>query len=117
VSTPGLAVPSSIPLQAYVKRSKNASGLPGQSSAIATSELLVHSSNHITIDYLGREEAGGADSLLKHYLGVYDPATGKLQVMEARKMVIRGTVRSHEAGPEAFSEKGRSTVCAILRSR
>ena len=78
-------------------------------------ELLVQSSSHPTIDYLGREEEGGADSLLKHYLGVYDPTTGKLQVMEARKMVVRGTVRSHEAGPEAFSEKGLSTVCAILR--
>jgi hypothetical protein len=32
-------------------------------------------------------------------------------------MAIRGTVRSHEAGPEAFSEKGLSTACTILRRR
>ncbi len=76
--------------------------------------MLLQSSSHPTIDYLGREEVGGADSLLKHYLGVYDPTSGKLQVMEARKMVVRGTVRSHEAGPEAFSEKGQSKVSTML---
>jgi DNA-directed RNA polymerase I subunit RPA49 len=37
---------------------------------------------------------------LKHYVGVYDPETGNLEVMEARKMVVRGTVRAHEAAVE-----------------
>lgn len=35
--------------------------------------------------------------LLKHYVGVYDPETGKLEIMEARKVVLRGSVRAHQA--------------------
>lgn len=35
--------------------------------------------------------------MLKHYIGVYDPATGKMEVMEARKLVVRGVIRAHEA--------------------
>jgi A49-like RNA polymerase I associated factor len=69
------------------------------------------------MDYIGREgEAGSADGLLKHYLGVYDPSTGKLQIMEARRMYIRGTVRSHEAPPEALTEKDISMVCYLGKS-
>ena len=49
------------------------------------------------MDYTAREEElGGTDALLKHYVGVYDSATGKLEVMEARKMVVRGSVRAHQ---------------------
>jgi len=105
-STPGLAFPNSITLQTYSKRRKNAPQRPGRSGTIATEEFLLHSSEHPKLDYTAREEeAGGADSLLKHYVGVYDPASGKLEVMEARKMTIRGIVRSHEAAPEALTER------------
>lgn len=105
-------MPSSIPFQPYIKRRRNAPARPGHSGAIATEELLVQSSDHPSLDYLGREEeAGGTDSLLKHYIGAYDPATGKLQIMEARRMIVRGTVRSHAAAPEALTEKDRLTVC------
>ena len=44
-----------------------------------------------------------SDSLLKHYLGVFDPKTGDLQVIEAKKMVIRGLVRSQHAPEEAMA--------------
>lgn len=75
----------------------------------------MQSSTHPQIDYTGREEGSGdTASLLKHYVGVYDPATGKLQVMEARKMVVRATVRSKEAGPEAFAQLGAATVWLTL---
>jgi hypothetical protein len=78
----------------------------------------VQSSDHPSIDYLGHEaEAGSADSLLKHYVGAYDPATGTLQIMEARKMVVRGTVRSHEAAPESIEEKEIMTVGFTLVNR
>jgi DNA-directed RNA polymerase I subunit RPA49 len=53
------------------------------------------------LDYTAREEdAGGADALLKHYIGVYDPETGNMEVVEARRMVIRGSVRAHQASAE-----------------
>lgn len=62
------------------------------------------------MDYLGRgEERESTAGLLKHYVGVYDPKTGDLQVTEARKIVVRGTVRAHdEVGEE---EMPLQTVC------
>lgn len=61
----------------------------------------MHSSDHPKLDYTAQEEeAGGADSLLKHYVGVYDPETGKMEIMEARKMVVRGSVRAQQAVAE-----------------
>jgi DNA-directed RNA polymerase I subunit RPA49 len=73
--------------------------------------MLLQCSSHAAVNYLGREEeAGGSDCLLKHYVGVYDPETGKLEVMEARKMVVRGTVRSQQAAPEAMAERAVGKV-------
>jgi DNA-directed RNA polymerase I subunit RPA49 len=37
---------------------------------------------------------------LKHYIGVYDPESGKMEVMEARKVIVRGVVRAHQATTE-----------------
>lgn len=75
----------------------------------------MESSEHPAIDYVGREEeAGGTDSLLKHYIGIYDPSTGGLQVIESRKMTVRGIVRAQKAAPEAFNEKGDYKVCCCL---
>ncbi|KAF2738562.1 DNA-directed RNA polymeras-like protein I 49 kDa polypeptide [Polyplosphaeria fusca] len=59
------------------------------------SELLLHSSEHNTLDYVAREEKDGSSgSHLKDYIGVYDPATGTLKLMEARKLTVRSTLRS-----------------------
>ena len=64
-------------------------------TAISTTELLLHTSAHPKLDYTAREEEySGADSLLKHYIGVYDPKTGDLQLVQARKLVVRGVLRS-----------------------
>lgn len=99
-STPGLTLPSSISLEPFLKPRRN--GPPkGKTSEIAAKELLLHSSEHPKLDYTAREEeAGGSDTLLKHYIGVYDPDTGKMEVMEARKVVVRGVVRAHQATAE-----------------
>lgn len=97
-STPGLAMSSSIHLKPYTKARRNVSS---KSGSIAAKELILHSSEHPKLDYTAQEEeAGGADALLKHYVGVYDPETGKMEVMEARKMVVRGSVRAQQAVAE-----------------
>ncbi|KAH9215688.1 RNA polymerase I associated factor, A49-like protein [Leptodontidium sp. 2 PMI_412] len=97
-STPGLAFPTSIHLNPYTKVRRN---VPSKSGSIANKELILHSSDHPKLDYTAQEEeAGGADSLLKHYVGVYDPETGKMEIMEARKMVVRGSVRAQQAVAE-----------------
>ena len=85
-------------MKPFTKPRKNASQTHDSGGDIGNKELLLHSSEHQKIDYTAREEeAGGSDTLLKHYIGVYDAATGKMEVMEARKLVVRGVVRAHEA--------------------
>ncbi|KAE8446108.1 hypothetical protein EG329_012479 [Mollisiaceae sp. DMI_Dod_QoI] len=97
-SIPGLAMSSDINLKPYTKARRNPLSRAGKSGDIATKELILHSSEHPKLDYTAREEdAGGVDSLLKHYVGVYDPETGKMEIIEARKMVVRGSVRAHQA--------------------
>ncbi len=106
-STPGLAFNRPLSFKSYVKPRPNAPKRAGTSGAIATDELLIESSDHPAIEFVGREEeAGGANSLLKHYIGVYDPATGDLQVVESRKVTVRGIVRAQRAPAEAFEEQG-----------
>jgi DNA-directed RNA polymerase I subunit RPA49 len=46
------------------------------------------------------------DTLQKHYVGVYDPKTGKLEVIEARKMEVRAAVRAHQATEEQVHKVG-----------
>lgn len=42
----------------------------------------------------------------KHYVGVYDPKTGKLEVIEARKMEVRAAVTEHQATDEQVHKVG-----------
>ncbi|RFU26890.1 hypothetical protein B7463_g9438, partial [Scytalidium lignicola] len=105
-SMPGLAAPTAISFKPYSKPLKNVSAKPGRSSKITNSELLLHSNTHPKIDYIAREEqASKTDSFLKHYVGVYNPETGELELMEARKMTVRGLVKSQAAPPEEESAK------------
>ena len=58
-------------------------------------ELLLHSSVHPKLDWTAREEtSSGVESHLKHYIGIYDPEKGKLQLKEAKKLVVQSTLRS-----------------------
>lgn len=52
--------------------------------------------------------------LVNHFVGVYDPATGKMQVVEAKKMVIRGAVRAKQASASAMEENDQKQVCPFL---
>jgi hypothetical protein len=61
-------------------------------------DLLLHSTSHPRLDYTAKQDvAKGSKSSLNHYLGVYDPATGKLQLVEAKKMNISATVRARQS--------------------
>ncbi len=56
---------------------------------------MLHSSTHPKLDYTAIEESSnGSESYLKDYIGVYDPKTGTLQLVQARKVVVRSTLRS-----------------------
>ena len=57
--------------------------------------MLLQSSEHSRLDYIAREEKdGSAESQLQDYVGVYDPATSKLQLMPVRRVTVRTTLRS-----------------------
>lgn len=70
------------------------------------------------MNYTGKEDkAPGTGAGLRHYIGVLDPATGQLQVVEAKKMVIRGSVRAREASDDAMrgvSVKNVSYSCLLF---
>ena len=67
-------------------------------------ELLLHSSAHPKLDYIAREESSsGSERHLKHYIGVYNPETGKLQLVQARKLIVRRVLRSDDNEREGSS--------------
>ena len=121
-STPGISFPSNLPLEPYKKPRQNATPRSSNAgrSVLSASEVLLHTSAHPKLDYEGREEdAGEAEPLLKHYVGVYDPVSGELQLVQARKLVVRSTLRSSKVVEAAAEEEDKPpTVCcpSIIRS-
>lgn len=74
-------------------------------------ELLLHSSTHPKLDWTACEEtSNGVESHLKHYVGVYDPEEGTLQLIEARRLVVRSTLRSAEASTNAEAQNDGPNV-------
>lgn len=64
-------------------------------------DLLLHSTSHNSLDYTAREDKPkDGNGLLSHYIGLFDPATGQLQLVEAKKMVVRGAVRAQQAAED-----------------
>ncbi|KAM0461823.1 hypothetical protein ACHAO4_001008 [Trichoderma viride] len=102
VNTPGMEMPSNLKFHSYLP--KNATSTKSKKTAIEKG-LLLHSSTHRNLDYTAREEERGSKPLLNHYIGIYDPKTGKLQVVEAKKMVVRGAVRSKQVATEQEGKK------------
>jgi DNA-directed RNA polymerase I subunit RPA49 len=48
------------------------------------------------IDYTATEDASGTEKHLKHYIAVYDPTSGQLQVTDAKAMSVRSSARQQE---------------------
>ncbi|KAH8169654.1 a49-like RNA polymerase I associated factor domain-containing protein [Sarocladium implicatum] len=101
--TPGIQIPNNLSFNSYAPQSSAQSKQKLKKHA-GGSELLLHSSTHRSLDYTAREEGSrNSAPLLNHYVGVYDPQTGKMQVVEAKKMVVRPQVRAKPA--EAADEE------------
>ena len=76
-----------------------------------TPTLLLHSSSHSKLDYTAKEDGpGGRESYLKHYIGVFDPKTSQLTVVEAKKMAVKGVVRAQKPPEEDVVEEQVSKV-------
>jgi DNA-directed RNA polymerase I subunit RPA49 len=78
---------------------------------------MLHSSTHPRLDYKGQEESSAnGEKLLKHYAAVYDPAAGKLTVIEAPHVTIRSTLRpSQEELDEANARAEKKQTMGSLR--
>ncbi|KAK7534384.1 RNA polymerase I associated factor, A49-like protein [Phyllosticta citribraziliensis] len=88
VATPGVSLPSSIAFNPYKKDTSD-------KHATTPYGLLLETSDHAKLNFTATEEQdGSADNFLAHYVGIYDPDTGELEMMEAHRLVLRSTLRS-----------------------
>lgn len=94
---PGLDYPSEITFKPYRSRHQN--------------KLLLHSAEHTCLQYTAREEKdGSSESLLQDYVGVYDPATRKLQVVQVPKLTVRVDLqkwRANEFAQQLDAREGK----------
>ncbi|KAI0382920.1 RNA polymerase I associated factor, A49-like protein [Hypomontagnella monticulosa] len=115
-TSPGLCLPSTVKFQAYTTQQPAGSRRSKKANS-RESSLLLHSSSHSKIDYTAKEDGpGGRESHLKHYIGVFDPKSGELAVVEAKKMAVRGVVRAQKASEEDASERQASKTMFELRN-
>lgn len=109
-STPGLSLPSKVSFRTY--RSSNTKGSEEEPEP---SKILLHSSSHPTIDYTAQEESSSHETLLNHYVGIYDPARGELKLVPARGAIVRRTLRAQDAsGVKEGDEDPSSNVIPTL---
>ncbi|TPR10825.1 sodium/hydrogen exchanger 3 [Aspergillus niger] len=90
ITTPGLNAPRNLRLNPYLKTRSKTSSSSSRNKGIVSSELLLQSSEHPKLDFVGREAEEDADSQLKHYVAVVDPENKTWQFIEVRKMTLRG---------------------------
>ena len=57
-----------------------------------------------------------SESHLKNYIGIYDPGSGKLQLVEARKLVVRSTLRSADKDDKDSDSDENATNMLSARS-
>jgi len=106
-TTPGIEIPQKLAFQSYQARDTT----KAKSKYGRTKELLLHSTSHQSLDYTAREEGSRQSApLLNHFVGVYDPNTGKLEVIEAKRMVVRGLVRAKQVAESSAGENEASKV-------
>ncbi|KAK0646141.1 RNA polymerase I-like protein [Cercophora newfieldiana] len=69
-------------------------------------DMLLHSTSHRSLDFTAQEDrAKGSRPLVRHFIGVIDHKTGKVEVIESKKMIVRGMVRSQKPSDEAMRAK------------
>ena len=91
-NTPGASFPRDVKFQCFQKKTT------------VGSQILLHSSDHPTIDYTAVEGTESSEVHLKHYVAVYDPAANKLKLTEAKRLTMRGSIRQPKAIEEEDDE-------------
>ncbi|KAG6005012.1 hypothetical protein E4U43_000639 [Claviceps pusilla] len=106
-TTPGIEIPQQLAFQSYQARDSTKT----KSKYGRTKELLLHSTSHQSLDYTAREEGSRQSApLLNHFVGVYDPKTGKLEVIEAKRMVVRGVVRAKQVADISTGDESKTML-------
>ncbi|KAH8702564.1 RNA polymerase I associated factor, A49-like protein [Talaromyces proteolyticus] len=103
VHTPGVQFPRKVQgFKPYFK-ARNVIELSTPSNrnqGIGSNELLLQSSEHPKLDFVGREADDDVDSMLNHYIAIVDPEKKTWQFVEVRKMTLRSIVRSSKRNGE-----------------
>ncbi|KAF4956429.1 hypothetical protein FSARC_11565 [Fusarium sarcochroum] len=112
----GFEVPKNIPFHSYAPNAGGKSK-PKQPKSAGEKEFLLHSTAHRSLDYTVKSDGTrGSKPALNHFVGIYDPKTGKLQVVEAKKMTIRGSVRAKQASAAAAGERDMKQTMMDLKT-
>ncbi|KAI2934931.1 hypothetical protein CBS147320_665 [Aspergillus niger] len=117
ITTPGLNAPRNLRLNPYLKTRSKTSSSSSRNKGIVSSELLLQSSEHPKLDFVGREAEEDADSQLKHYVAVVDPENKTWQFIEVRKMTLRGAVRKMRAIEEEEEEESDEEEMKTMRAQ
>ena len=104
MTTPGQTTPRDITFQSYLKP-RTATSSTARNKGIVSSEILLQSSGHPKLDFVGREANDDADSQLKHYVAVVDPAEKSWRFVEVRRVTLRGAVRQVKHEEEESSDE------------
>src|ERR1700744_3502411 len=97
VTAPGLQFPKKLHgFKPYTKEqtsstTKEASS--GRNKGITSTELLLQSSEHPQLDFVGTEATEDADSQLKHYVAIVDADQKTWQFVEVRRMTLPSSVK------------------------
>jgi DNA-directed RNA polymerase I subunit RPA49 len=104
--TLGLEAPN-LPMTPYTR-----SGAP---AVTPQSEMLLHSSAHPRMDFVGNKDfANSSDALMDHYIGIYDPKLSSLRLIQANRLALRATLRpSAEELKNEAAKKAYQTVRAL----
>ncbi|RSL71056.1 hypothetical protein CEP54_001456 [Fusarium duplospermum] len=115
-TVPGFELAKNTPFHSYAPKN-GAKSKTKQPKSAGEKEFLLHSTAHRSLDYTVKAEGPrGTKPALNHFLGIYDPKTGKLQVVEAKKMTVRGAVRAKQASAAAMGERDAKQTMMELKT-
>lgn len=67
--------------------------------------MMLHSRSHRSLNYTAKEEGRtGNAPAVNHFVAIVDPKTGEVELIEGKKMVVRGVVRAKLAPASSAGE-------------
>ncbi|KAK0669649.1 RNA polymerase I associated factor, A49-like protein [Cercophora samala] len=90
--TPGFILRDKRAFDVYEKAPEPATKRRKSGGIPQAPEMALHSSTHVSVDYTARE----SDQLLNHYVAIVDPKTKEIEIISAKKMMVRHKVRKQQ---------------------